>query len=155
MRPTVLEKERQSACTADTLGDRRRSLPVSPIGHLYIFECRTGEHGSNENHIYLTNATKSIYLWYMKTQVNIKIDVEVKREAQKRAQKLGLSLSSVVNATLSQFARTGELTLSVAPRMTPQLEALVSEGRKEYAAGKYVDAFRSAGEMIESLDADI
>ena len=57
----------------------------------------------------------------MKTQVNLKIDSNIKKNAQKRAKELGLSLSSVVNATLSQFARTGELELSVAPRMTPYL----------------------------------
>ncbi len=72
----------------------------------------------------------------MKTQVNLKIDVHVKERAQKRAEELGLSLSAVVNATLSQFARTGELELSVAPRMTPYLEELVKEARADYKAGK-------------------
>jgi addiction module RelB/DinJ family antitoxin len=49
----------------------------------------------------------------MKTQVNLKIDSNVKRSAQKRAAEIGLSLSSIVNVTLKQFARTGELELSV------------------------------------------
>ena len=61
----------------------------------------------------------------MKTQVNLKIDDNVKKNAQRRAKELGLSLSAVVNATLSQFARTGELELSTAPRMTTFLENLV------------------------------
>jgi len=89
----------------------------------------------------------------MKMQVNIKIDAAVKREAQKQAHKLGLSLSSVVNATLSQFARTGELTVSAASRMTPQLEALVAEARREYATGKSAGPFGSAAEMMRDLDA--
>ena len=72
----------------------------------------------------------------MKTQVNLKIDSKIKKDAQRRAKELGLSLSSVVNATLGQFARTGELELSVAPKMTPYLEELVAEARKEYEAGK-------------------
>lgn len=88
----------------------------------------------------------------MKTQVNIKLDPKIKKEAQKRAKELGLSLSSVVNATLSQFARTGELQLSTTPKMTPYLEELVLEARKEFKAGKTSGPFASADEMIESLE---
>jgi addiction module RelB/DinJ family antitoxin len=87
----------------------------------------------------------------MKTQVNLKIDTRVKREAQKRAKDLGLSLSSVVNATLSQFARTGELELSAAPRMTAYLEELVIEARKEYAAGKTSGPFSTVDDLMKHL----
>ena len=58
----------------------------------------------------------------MKTQVNLKIDPQVKLMAQKRAKEIGLSLSSVVNASLKQFANTGELLLSSNYKMTPYLE---------------------------------
>lgn len=88
----------------------------------------------------------------MKTQVNLKIDVDVKKRAQKRAVELGLSLSSIVNATLKQFARTGELELSSAPRITPYLEDLVLEARKEYAEGKTSGPFDNAEDIIEHLD---
>jgi addiction module RelB/DinJ family antitoxin len=87
----------------------------------------------------------------MKTQVNLKIDSSIKKNAQKRAKELGLSLSSVVNATLSQFARTGELELSVAPRMTPFLESLVKEARAEYEAGK-LKVYDNADDFIASLN---
>ena len=87
----------------------------------------------------------------MKTQVNLKIDATIKKNAQKRAKELGLSLSSVVNATLSQFARTGELELSSAPRMTPFLENLVKEAREDYAAGK-LEVFDNAEDFIASLN---
>ena len=89
----------------------------------------------------------------MKTQINLKVDTVVKRDAQRQAKRLGLSLSSVVNATLSQFARTGELQLTSAPRMTPFLEALVAEARHEHAAGRSVGPFSSVETMIESLEA--
>jgi addiction module RelB/DinJ family antitoxin len=88
----------------------------------------------------------------MKTQVNLKIDLKVKEQAQKRAAELGLSLSSVVNATLSQFARTGELQLSVSPKMTPSLEDLVIEARKEYAAGKTSGPFSTVDELMKHLN---
>ena len=87
----------------------------------------------------------------MKTQVNLKIDTHIKEKAQKRAQELGLSLSSVVNATLSQFARTGELQLSVAPRMTPFLEDIVKEARAEYEAGK-LRVYENADDFLVSLN---
>lgn len=95
--------------------------------------------------------TKSIYLWYMKTQVNLKIDSSIKKNAQKRAKELGLSLSSVVNATLSQFARTGELELSTAPRMTAYLEELIVEARKEYLEGKTSGPFSTADDLMKHL----
>lgn len=88
----------------------------------------------------------------MKTQVNLKINSLVKERAQKRAQELGLSLSAVVNATLSQFARTGVLELSVAPRMTPYLEELVVEARKEYIEGKTSGPFSSADDLMKHLN---
>ena len=69
----------------------------------------------------------------MKTQVNIKIDTDVKKEAQARAKELGLSLSSVVNASLKQFSKTGELHLSTQYRMTPYLEKIVKEAPEERA----------------------
>jgi len=87
----------------------------------------------------------------MKTQVNIKIDDTVKHQAQKRAKELGLSLSSVVNATLKQFARTGELELSSAPKMTPYLEELVLEARKDYAEGRTSRSFDNAEDLIKHL----
>ena len=87
----------------------------------------------------------------MKTQVNLKIDNSVKKQAQKRASDLGLSLSSVVNATLKQFARTGELELSVAPKITPYLEELILEARKEYLKGKTSGPFDNTEDLIKHL----
>lgn len=87
----------------------------------------------------------------MKTQVNLKIDASVKKNAQKRAKELGLSLSAVMNATLSQFARTGELELSSAPKMTPYLEGLVKEARADYEAGK-LEEFDSVDDLVSSLN---
>ena len=87
----------------------------------------------------------------MKTQVNLKIDSSVKKQAQKMAEELGLSLSSVVNATLKQFSRTGELELSSAPKMTPYLEEIVLEARKDYKNGKTSGPFDNAEDLIKHL----
>lgn len=87
----------------------------------------------------------------MKTQVNLKIDEAVKTKAQARAKELGLSLSAVVNATLSQFARTGELELSAAPRMTSALENIVTEARAEHEAGQTSGPFTNADDLLRHL----
>jgi len=88
----------------------------------------------------------------MKTQVNLKIDNDVKKQAQKRAMEIGLSLSSIVNATLKQFARTGELELSSAPKISPYLGELVLEARTEYMRGKTSGPFDNAEDLIKHLD---
>lgn len=87
----------------------------------------------------------------MKTQVNIKIDKEVKDKASKMAEELGLSLSSVVNATLKQFARSGDLELSSNPVMTSQLEDIVEESRKEHELGKTSGPFDKSVDLIKHL----
>jgi len=88
----------------------------------------------------------------MKTQVNLKIDNTVKEQAQKMASELGLSLSSVVNAILKQFARNGELELSTSPRATPFLEDLVAEARKDYAEGRTSGPFDNIEDLMKHLN---
>lgn len=88
----------------------------------------------------------------MRTQVNLKLETSVKERAQERAKELGLSLSAVVNATLSQFARTGELQVSAAPKMTPFLEEMVKEAHAEQALGK-LKTFNTVEELIKDLEA--
>lgn len=61
----------------------------------------------------------------MKTVLNVKTDKEVKENAKKVAEELGLPLSVVVNAYLKQFVRNKEVYLSAIPRMLPELEELL------------------------------
>lgn len=91
----------------------------------------------------------------MKTQVNLKIDMIVKKQAQKKASELGLSLSSVVNATLKQFARTGVLQLSTSSKtekITPYLEKIIIEARKEFDEGKTPGPFATVDELMKHLN---
>ncbi len=60
-----------------------------------------------------------------KAVIYIKADREVKRNAQKIARELGLSLSDVLNASLRNFIRTREVRFSAIPQMTPELERLL------------------------------
>ncbi len=72
----------------------------------------------------------------MKTILNVKTDPLVKRGAQRVAQDLGLSLSTVVNAYLKQFIKNKEFYLSAAPSMSPELEKLLGTIDKDIQKGK-------------------
>ncbi len=61
----------------------------------------------------------------MKTLINLKTDKELKKNAQKVAENLGLSLSAVINAYLKQFVRNKEIHFSIAPQMSVGLEKLL------------------------------
>jgi len=88
----------------------------------------------------------------MKTMINIKADREVKENAQKLAKELGLNLSAVINANLKQFIRSREVYFSVMPKMTPELERLVSQARKDYKAKKNISpVFDSIQEALDYL----
>ena len=73
-----------------------------------------------------------------KTVINIKADKTVKKQAQHVALRLGVPLSSVINSFLKQFIRTEEVTFSAAPKMTPELEAVISEIERDRKNGKNI-----------------
>ncbi|MDP1538697.1 MAG: type II toxin-antitoxin system RelB/DinJ family antitoxin [bacterium] len=90
----------------------------------------------------------------VKTLINIKTDREVKKNAQKLAEELGLSLSDVLNASLRNFIRTREVTFSSIPRMTPELERLIGRVREDFKNKKNISGpFSTAEEMDAYLDA--
>ncbi|MDQ3238966.1 MAG: DUF6364 family protein [bacterium] len=70
----------------------------------------------------------------MKTLVSIKLDSDVKENAQKLAKEIGLPLSSIINAYLKHVIRTKELVFSSVPQATPTLDTLLSEVEKDLAS---------------------
>ncbi|MCA9385071.1 type II toxin-antitoxin system RelB/DinJ family antitoxin [Candidatus Dojkabacteria bacterium] len=73
-----------------------------------------------------------------KTVLNVKIEEQTKKQAQLIAKELGMSLSGVVNALVSQFVRTKSLSLELDEQ---------SKRRVVYATGKnYKDAKVSSEE---------
>lgn len=79
----------------------------------------------------------------MKTAViNFKVDPLVKAAAQKRAKKLGLSLSVFLQQQLQAFAFGESVRIEFpAEPMTPHLEKLIEEVEAEIAAGEVSPAF--------------
>jgi len=84
-----------------------------------------------------------------KTVINIKADKEVKKNAQKAAEELGLSLSDVVNASLRNLIRSREVYFSYIPRMTPELERLLGLIEKDIHQRKNLSRVFSRKEEIE------
>ena len=88
-----------------------------------------------------------------KAVITIKTNKEVKKNAQKLAEELGLSLSDVINASLRNFIRTREVHFSFIPRMTSELERLLGVAEKDIAKKRNLSsAFSARGEIDEYLD---
>jgi len=89
----------------------------------------------------------------MKTQIIIKTDKEVKKQAQKAAEGLGLPLSTVINAYLKDFIRSESVTFSKELELRPEIGKLLKQASKDARAGKNVSpVFSSAKEMDDYLD---
>jgi len=90
----------------------------------------------------------------MKTAViNVKTDKEIKGAAQKVAEELGLSLSTVINAYLRQFVRNKEIHLSTAPHMSPELEKFLGRVEEDLKKKRNLSpVFSSGKEMDRWLD---
>ncbi len=88
----------------------------------------------------------------MKTAVlSIKVDEQVKKDAQAVAGAFGIPLSTLVNAYLQELATTRQVHFSAVEIMTPEIEEIVAQAEKEIAAGELSPRFETAEEAIEHL----
>jgi DNA-damage-inducible protein J len=65
-----------------------------------------------------------------KTVLNVKTDVEVKREAQKLAKKIGVPLSTIVNAQLKHFIAERGVTLTEPLMPSTYLRGVIENAEK-------------------------
>jgi addiction module RelB/DinJ family antitoxin len=91
------------------------------------------------------------------TSIHIKIEPQIKQEAQKVAAELGLSLSAVTKALLKQFIRTKQL--SVGRNNIPEIpnartEALLKQSEEDYKAGRGI-SFNSGKDALDYLAREI
>lgn len=88
----------------------------------------------------------------MQTVIHIKADKEVKKNAQKAARDLGLTLSDVINAALRNFIRTREVIFSDVPQMTPELEKRLEKVEEDIKKGRNLSPdFRNMDAAIDYL----
>lgn len=85
----------------------------------------------------------------MKTVLNIKIDSEIKQEAQLLAAELGVPISIVVNAQLKEFLRTKKFSVSLDPILLPAVEKEIVARRADLP--KTAMRVRSGAELRAKL----
>lgn len=84
--------------------------------------------------------------------INIKTDPKIKAEAQLIAKELGFSLSSIVNAHLRNFVRTGKISFSINNEEPSEyLIQALKESEADVKAGR-VKSFEGADEAISYLN---
>ena len=89
----------------------------------------------------------------MKTTTSIKIDKEVKEEASKLASELGLSLSSIINASLKNFVRERRISFNVQPKLNKKTETALLKMKEDIKKGKNLKGpFESAEDLFKALE---
>lgn len=88
----------------------------------------------------------------MSTVLNVKIDPKVKIKARRVADKLGLSLSGVVNVYLREFVRSEALSVSLHNEQpSPRLISAIRSAERDRKAGKLIH-FSSGQEALRYID---
>jgi DNA-damage-inducible protein J len=89
----------------------------------------------------------------MKTTTSIKLDNDVKKEASKLASELGLSLSSVINATLKKFVNERRVVFSVEPEFNAKTEKEILKIKEDIQNGKNLSGpYTSTEDLFKALE---
>lgn len=86
----------------------------------------------------------------MTTLFTIKIDKEVKENARKTAESMGLPLGTVINVLLRQFAQDKELKISLDYEPTPYLKEIIREVKKEEFE-KGIKGYKGSKSLFKAL----
>jgi len=88
----------------------------------------------------------------MKTATSIKLDKDVKRDADKLAKKLGLSLSSIINASLKQAISERRVVFSVEPELNQESENIFLKAISDIKAKRKISGpFKNTADLKKSL----
>ncbi len=83
--------------------------------------------------------------------VNVKVDPQVKKEAQKVAKDLGLSLSGAVNGFLKHLIRTKTIHFSMSEEPSEYFIEALKESKEDIKAGRVV-SFDDPNKALVFLD---
>ena len=87
--------------------------------------------------------------------INLKTDPELKKLAAKTADKLGVSVSAVLNNELRRFAAEQSVTFDIAEVPNAKTAKELAASRKQIEAGDYYGPFDTAEDMITSLHKEL
>lgn len=82
----------------------------------------------------------------------MKIESDIKDQAQKTAEELGFSLSAVMKALLKQFIRTQRLSVSIGEEPSTYMIEALKKSDKEYKDGNSSPSFTNAKDSFKWLD---
>jgi addiction module RelB/DinJ family antitoxin len=86
------------------------------------------------------------------TSIHIKIEPQIKQEAQKIASELGLSLSAVTKALLKQFIRTKRLSVGEREEIpNAYLRRSLAQSERDIKEGRAV-SFKTKDDALSFLD---
>ena len=89
------------------------------------------------------------------TSLHIQIEPVIKQQAQKTADELGLSLSSVVKALLKQFIRTKRLSVGITEEIPNEyLRKSLKQSDEDIKAGRTL-SFKSGKDALDYLAREI
>jgi addiction module RelB/DinJ family antitoxin len=89
------------------------------------------------------------------TSLHIQIEPVIKQQAQKTADELGLSLSSVVKALLKQFIRTKRLSVGITEEIPNEyLRQSLKQSDEDIKAGRTL-SFKSGKDALDYLAREI
>jgi addiction module RelB/DinJ family antitoxin len=86
------------------------------------------------------------------TSIHVKIDSDMKVQAQKTAEELGLSLSAVMKALLKQFIRTQRLSVGLDEEPSAYMIEALKKSNKEYKDGITSPSFANVKDSFKWLD---
>lgn len=78
----------------------------------------------------------------------------MKKQAQKTANELGLSLSATIKVLLKQFIRTKQLSVGLTEKPTEQLIKSLKQSDKDIKAGR-ITSFKTGRDALTYLDREI
>jgi addiction module RelB/DinJ family antitoxin len=88
----------------------------------------------------------------MKTATSIKLDKDIKEQASALANELGLSLSSVINATLKKFVDERRVILSASPQFNKKTEKRFMELMDDVKHNRNISRpYKNVDELMNAL----
>lgn len=86
------------------------------------------------------------------TSIHVKIDSDIKAQAQKTAEELGFSLSAVMKALLKQFIRTQHLSVGMGEEPSAYMIRALKKSKREYIDGNTSPSFVNVKDSFKWLD---
>jgi len=101
----------------------------------------------------LTPTIPKVYTFGMSKYavINLKTDPELKKQVAKTADKLGVSISAVLNNELRRFAAEQSVTFDLPEVPNAKTAKMMAASRKQIEAGDYYGPFDTAEDMVASL----